>query len=275
MVITDGERPVLGEHINAPTDEERHTLRRVAGSIPSVAYIICAVEFAERASYYGVSPLIGNFVNRSMPAGGNGYGAPARGTQDTAGALGMGTVKSTAVSQSFSMLAYALPMLFGWLSDTKTGRFKMICMGIAVVGIAHILMVASGAKSLLASGNAKIPYFLSLYILSVGSGESISITALRVWLTFVAMFKPCISPTLLDQMKDTTLQTKELKTGEKVIVDPEATTERVMLWFYLLINIGGFMNVPTAYTEKYGMCILPVQIMHCRRDISGSRNTVS
>jgi hypothetical protein len=65
------------------------------------------------------------------------------------------------------------------------------------------------------------------------------------------MFKPCISPILLDQMKDTTLVTKTLKSGEKVIIDPEATTERVMLWFYLLINVGGFMNVPTSYTEKY------------------------
>lgn len=41
-----------------PTEEERLTLRRVAGSIPTVAYVICAVEFAERASYYGVSGLI-------------------------------------------------------------------------------------------------------------------------------------------------------------------------------------------------------------------------
>lgn len=65
------------------------------------------------------------------------------------------------------------------------------------------------------------------------------------------MFKPNISPTLLDQMKQYEPVTKVLKTGEKVIVDPGATTERVMLWFYLLINVGGFMNVPTAYTEKY------------------------
>lgn len=66
------------------------------------------------------------------------------------------------------------------------------------------------------------------------------------------MFKPCISPILLDQMRQTEPVTKVLpKTGEKVIVDPEATTERVMLWFYLLINVGGFMNVPTAYTAKY------------------------
>jgi dipeptide/tripeptide permease len=65
------------------------------------------------------------------------------------------------------------------------------------------------------------------------------------------MFKPCISPILLDQMKSYVPETKTLSSGEKVIVDPEATTERVMLWFYLLINVGGFMNVPTAYTEKY------------------------
>jgi len=65
------------------------------------------------------------------------------------------------------------------------------------------------------------------------------------------MFKPNISPTLLDQMNNPVLETKVLKTGEKVIVDPEATTERVMLWFYLLINVGAFMQVATAYTEKY------------------------
>ena len=42
-----------------------------------------------------------------------------------------------------------------------------------------------------------------------------------------------------------------LKSGERVIEDPESTTERVMLWFYLMINIGGFMGVATAYSEKY------------------------
>ena len=36
------------------------------------------------------------------------------------------------------------------------------------------------------------------------------------------------------------------KKGEKVIIDPEASTERAMLWFYLLINIGGFMGVAVS-----------------------------
>jgi dipeptide/tripeptide permease len=139
--------------------------------MPTVAYLICAVEFAERASYYGVQQLIGNYVNRPMPEGGNGWGAPPRGTQQTAGALGLGTVKANAVRESFNMLVYILPIFFGWLADTKTGRFKLICYGVGVFGVAHALMVASAAKSLLANGNAKVPYFISLYLLAIGAGK--------------------------------------------------------------------------------------------------------
>ncbi|PNS14979.1 hypothetical protein CAC42_2208 [Sphaceloma murrayae] len=217
-----------------PTEHERLHLRRVAGSLPTIAYLICIVEFCERASYYGVQPLISNFVNRPLPKGGNGFGAPPKGTQQTAGALGMGTIKANAVAQSFSMLVYVLPLLFGYLADAKTGRFKLICYGVAVFGIAHVLMVGSAAPSLLANGTAKAPYFISLYLLAVGA----------------AMFKPNVSPLLLDQMPATVPTVTTLKDGERVIIDPEASTERVMLWFYLLINIGGFMAVATTYCEK-------------------------
>lgn len=65
------------------------------------------------------------------------------------------------------------------------------------------------------------------------------------------MFKPCVSPLLLDQMTTTVPKVVTTKKGERVIQDPESSTERVMLWFYLVINIGGFMNVATAYIEKY------------------------
>ncbi|KFZ12735.1 hypothetical protein V502_06947 [Pseudogymnoascus sp. VKM F-4520 (FW-2644)] len=226
---------IIDEGGETPTDEEKATLRRVPGSLPIVAYFLCAVEFAERASYYGISSLISNFINRPMPVGGNGYGAPRRGTQQTAGALGLGTVKANAVNQSFNMLAYGLPLIFGYIADAHTGRFKLICWGILVFGIAHVLMVGSTAPSLLASGGAKIPFFISVYILSIGT----------------AMFKPNIAPLLLDQNPHTVPKIKVLKSGERVIIDPEATTERTMTWFYLMINIGGMMAVATAYSEKY------------------------
>lgn len=65
------------------------------------------------------------------------------------------------------------------------------------------------------------------------------------------MFKPNVSPLLLDQMTTTVPKVITLGSGERVIQDPESTTERVMLWFYLLINLGGFMGVATSYSEKY------------------------
>lgn len=224
-----------GNEALTPTEEEKKTLRQVAGKLPAVAYWLCLVEFAERASFYGVKPLFNNFVNRKLPVGGNKWGAPKAGTSDTAGALGLGTKKSSAVSQSFSLLVYALPVFFGWLADTKTGRFPLIVWGVVVCGIAHVLMVACGAPSLLANHTAIAPFFISVYVLAIGA----------------AMFKPNISPTLLDQMPVTVPVIKTLKSGEKVIIDPEATTERVMLWFYLFINIGGFFGVATTYSEKY------------------------
>ncbi|KAG5931157.1 hypothetical protein E4U53_001933 [Claviceps sorghi] len=65
------------------------------------------------------------------------------------------------------------------------------------------------------------------------------------------MFKPLISPLLLDQMSSHELTVKTLPSGERVIEDPEHTTERVMLWFYLLVNVGGFMSSATSYSAKY------------------------
>lgn len=46
-----------GNEGSHPTEEEKNSLRKVAGKIPGVAYWLCAVEFAERASYYGVQGL--------------------------------------------------------------------------------------------------------------------------------------------------------------------------------------------------------------------------
>jgi hypothetical protein len=52
-----------------PTDEERSTLRKVADSIPAVSYWLCGVEFAERASYYGVQTVFSNFMEFPLPRG--------------------------------------------------------------------------------------------------------------------------------------------------------------------------------------------------------------
>jgi dipeptide/tripeptide permease len=149
--------------------------------MPISSYFLCAVEFAERASYYGCYQVYKNFIRGKLPEGGNGAGAPPRGSQLTAGALGKGTVTATGMTESFKFLAYALPIYFGWLADTKYGRFKMICAGVAVCGLAHVLMVISAVPTVLATGNAIVPFAISLYMLCVGAGQLFIICSKRLY----------------------------------------------------------------------------------------------
>ena len=215
-----------------PTEEEKRTLRRVAGKMPASCYYLCAVEFAERASYYGCFQVYKNFIRAPLPKGSR-TGAVVDDKNDTAGALGRGSVTATAMTEAFKFMAYCLPIFFGWLADAKYGRFRMICQGVAICGIAHIIMIISALPPVLTSGNAIGPFALSLYMLAIGA----------------AQFKPNISPTVMDQSPHKVEHVIE-QNGERVIVDPEESLNSVMLWFYLLINIGACFGIPTTYLAK-------------------------
>jgi dipeptide/tripeptide permease len=93
------------------------------------------------------------------------------GSQATQGALGLGEQIANATSQSFSLIAYCLPLLVGYLADSRFGRYPMIFWGIILCGIGHVLIVAGGAKTLIENETAKIPFFIGVYILAVGAGE--------------------------------------------------------------------------------------------------------
>jgi hypothetical protein len=56
-----------------PTEEEMRTLRRVAGTVSWSGYMLCFVEAANNASYYGVTGVFANFLQRPLPEGGNGW----------------------------------------------------------------------------------------------------------------------------------------------------------------------------------------------------------
>ncbi|OQN96831.1 hypothetical protein B0A48_17391 [Cryoendolithus antarcticus] len=222
------------ENYPLPTEEEARTLRKVADSIPKTAYLLCIVEFAERASYYGVQTVFSNFMQFPLPEGGNGAGAPAPGTEDTAGALGRGEQFSVAIGLLFLFLAYVIPIFGGWLADAKLGRFRTILIGVLICGVSHIIMIIGAIPSVLQAGHAIGPFMLSLILLAIGAG----------------IFKPNVAPTVLDQYQHQKSYTKVLASGEKVVVDPEVTVQRIMLYFYAFINVGAFFAIATTYSEK-------------------------
>lgn len=237
-----------------PIEEETKTLRKVAGSLPLVSFTLCLVEFAERASYYGAKTVFSNFIQFKLPEGtylsngvvrksadategGNGAGAPPRDTQKTAGALGMGLQASSGLTLLFLFLSYVIPIFGGWWADIHIGRYKAICVGVLICGVAHIIQVFGAIPSVLQKGtaNAAPPFIIGLLLLSFGAG----------------IFKPNVSPLILDQNPHKKAYIKTLKSGENVIVDPEATTNRIMLLFYGFVNVGAFFMLVTTYSEKY------------------------
>ncbi|WVR06213.1 hypothetical protein IAU60_003243 [Kwoniella sp. DSM 27419] len=221
-----------------PTDEEFNTLRKIPAKMKWVTLAMCAIELAERASYYGCSGVVKNFVNRPLPKGGNGAGAVAHGAageNQTAGALGKGTVIASAVYNAFIFLAYLIPIAGGIVADTRWGRFKTICVGTAVGFIAHVLMVIGAIPKIIQNGTAIGPFLLSLYILSFAAG----------------FIKPCLATLMCDQspVKKPVIQT--LESGERVILDPQTTVARYLLIFYWCINVGGFFAIASSYSARF------------------------
>lgn len=68
-VLTNIE-PADGDEI-APTEEEKATLRRIPGYVNAAGFILCFIEGANNASYYGVTGVFTNFIQRPLPKGGN------------------------------------------------------------------------------------------------------------------------------------------------------------------------------------------------------------
>lgn len=98
-------------------------------------------------------------------------------------------------------------------------------------------MVISAIPPVIVKPNASLPVFIiGLIIMGVGTGT----------------FKPNISPMIAEQLPLTKMIVRELPSGERVIIDPAVTQNRVYNYFYLFINIGALVGqLSMVYCEKY------------------------
>ncbi|SCU98711.1 LADA_0H14884g1_1 [Lachancea dasiensis] len=218
-----------------PTSEEKTKLRKIIGYPKWYIYLICLIEFAERASYYSTSGVLSNFIQQPLPAGGNGAGAPPRNSELTAGALGMGLQVSTALNLLLTFLAYCFPLVTGYIADRYWSRMKMLWIGVWIGVVSHILFIIGAIPSVLKnSGPALAPCLIGIITLAIAT----------------SFIKPVLLPTLLSQYPHQTDVVKTLPTGERVIIDRDASLQRMTMTFYWSINVGGFMAVATSYAAR-------------------------
>ncbi|KAI8312494.1 putative peptide transporter ptr2 [Colletotrichum sp. SAR11_240] len=228
---------------DAPTDEELKTLRRVADHIPFKLFTIAFVELCERFSYYGsvivkkTYNLVTNFIQQPLPPGsttGRGIDSP----KGQPGALGMGQQASTGITTFNQFWQYFMPLFGAWVADKYWGRYKTICIAIAVDLVGHLILISSAIPPVITKSNENSLAALLVGMITIGFATG--------------GFKPNISPLITEQLEIDHLTVRTMKDGERVIVDPAITINRVYNWFYLFINIGALVGqISMVYAEKY------------------------
>lgn len=223
--------------LRVPTKEESESLRRVLGRNAMSSYLICLCELAERASYYSVTGILTNFIQRPLPKNSpHGWGAPSSDkSSESAGALDQGLQTATALTLLLTFLAYVVPLYGGFVADTQIGRFKAIWIGVFAGFVSHVLFVIAALPSVLKNGDAALaPTIIAIITLAFGTG----------------FIKPNLLPLLMDQYPEQQDMVKVLASGEKVILDRQKSLERLTLVFYWAINIGAFFQLATSYIER-------------------------
>jgi POT family proton-dependent oligopeptide transporter len=229
----DHELDGIHDGLEFPTEHEKRTLRRVADTVPWNAYLIAIVELAERFSFYGSSVVFVNFIQQPLPPGSH-TGAGFKNGQS--GALNMGQRASTGLTTFYQFWCYVVPLFGAYVADTYWGRFKTVCVSVAIALVGHVILIVAAVPGVIEKSSAVGAFVVALVVMGLGTGG----------------FKANISPLVAEQYKRTKLFVITTKSGERVIVDPVLTTSRIYMYFYLFINIGALIGqIGMTYAEKY------------------------
>ncbi|KAJ4339308.1 peptide transporter ptr2 [Ascochyta clinopodiicola] len=206
-----------------PTAEEKRTLRRIGDPLPKAAFLVAIVELCERFTYYGASGLFQNYIQRPLD------GSEGR------GALGMGHQGATGLSTFFQFWCYVTPILGAIIADQYLGRYNTILIfcGVYIVGL--IILTTTSIPGALANGAGMGGFIASIIVIGLGTGG----------------IKSNVAPLIADQYKRRQMAIgTDPKTGERVIIDPAITIQRIYMIFYWCINIGCLALLPTPYMER-------------------------
>ncbi|QIW95976.1 hypothetical protein AMS68_001494 [Peltaster fructicola] len=225
---------VLGAHDEAnsidddglerPTEEEKQTLRKIADNLPWSAFLIAVIEICERFTYYGLSGVFQNYIQNSPD---DPSGLP--------GALGLGQTAATGLGSFFQFFSYLTPILGAVIADQYLGRYWTILYFAIVYCIGNFILFLSALPVSIEHGAALGGLITSMIVIGLATGG----------------IKSNVSPLIAEQYSRTTPYVRTLKSGERVIVDPAVTIQRIYMVFYACINIGSLSPIATVYLEKY------------------------
>ncbi|QKX64545.1 uncharacterized protein TRUGW13939_11720 [Talaromyces rugulosus] len=220
--VVDEKAPFATPDGEEPNEEEKRTLKRVAEHLPASAWLVAVIELSERFTYYGTQGIFQNYIQRPLD------GSEGR------GALGMGHQGATGLSTFFQFWCYVTPILGAVIADQYLGKYKTIAVfcGVYIVGLLILLLTA--LPPALEHGSGLGGFIVAIIVIGLGTGG----------------IKSNVAPLIADQYtrKKMAIQTKP--NGERVILDPAVTVQRIYMIFYGCINVGSLSLLATPYMER-------------------------
>ncbi|EFR05005.1 peptide transporter PTR2-A [Nannizzia gypsea CBS 118893] len=209
---------------NEPTKEDLATLRKVAGKLPWSAFLVAVVELCERFAYYGLNGPFQNYMQHK-------YKDPS----GVPGAIGLGQSAATGLSSFFQFWCYITPIIGAIIADQYMGKYNTIVIFALIYISGLIVLFCTALPIAIEHGASLAGLVVAMIIIGLGTGG----------------IKANISPLIAEQVTATKPEVKTLKTGERVIVDPSRTVERVYMIFYMCINTGSLAAIATTELELH------------------------
>ncbi|KAI9496064.1 POT family-domain-containing protein [Zychaea mexicana] len=210
----------------APTEEDWKNLREVGDHVPFSAFLVILIELCERFTYYGLTGPFQNYIQQPAPP----EGYPA----EQPGAMGKGQQTATALTTFFQFWCYITPILAAIVSDQYLGKYKTILASSIIYMVGLLILVCTSIPTAI-EHNAAFPGFIvSIILIGLGTGG----------------IKSNVSPLVAEQYQSRAPFVRTLKNGNRVIVTPQATYQRMFNMFYFGINVGGLSAIATTEMEK-------------------------
>ena len=147
-----------------------------------------------------------------------------------------------------------MPLFGAFVADQYLGRFRTIMWSIVVAMVGHTVLVISAiSSSHRASIQRSCVFFHWIGDHGCWNGwlqVSTPSPALTAWCN-ANPSRANISPLIAEQYQ-LEAHVRTLSSGERVLVDPNATIARIYLYFYLMINVGSLIgSISMVYAERY------------------------
>ncbi|CAG8976665.1 hypothetical protein HYALB_00012057 [Hymenoscyphus albidus] len=194
-----------------PNETEKQKLRRVGENLPLAAWLVAIVELCERFTFYGCQGLFQNYVQRPLD------GSLGR------GALGQGHMSATVTPIGGAIVA-----------DQYIGRYKAIVLFGFVYIVGLLILFLTSLPIALQNGAGMGGFITAILVIGIGTGG----------------IKSNVSPLIADQYERKRMAIQTLGTGERIIIDPALTIQRIYMIFYVCINIGSLSLLATPYMER-------------------------